>query len=113
MARVLDLNGVQSSIMDVTLQDADRTVLHLDFPTEALVRELEGLTPELDKIKKGDRNAIEMIYDLAARLLSCNLDFIKITAEELRGKYSMNLVSALAFFSAYMSFINELGNQKN
>ena len=113
MARVLDLNCVQSSIMDLTLQDDDRTVLHLDFPTEALVRELEQMGPELKKIESGDRSSVELIYDLAARLISCNFDYIKVTAQELREKYRMNLFSAMTFFSAYLSFINDLGNQKN
>lgn len=113
MARVLDLNCVQSSLMDLTLQDENRTVLSLDFPTEALVRELENMSPELAKIEKGDRSAVDMIYDLAARLISCNFDFVKVTAEELRGKYRMNLFSAIQFFNGYLDAINELSNSKN
>lgn len=113
MARVLDLNSVQSSIMDLTLQDEARTVVHLDFPTEALVRELEGMSPELKKIEKGDRSSVEIIYDLAARLISCNFDYFKVTGEELRTKYNMGLYSAITFFSAYLDFINDLGNAKN
>lgn len=113
MARVLDLNNVQSSIMDLTLQDDARTVLHLDMPTEALVRELEQMGPELEKIKTGDRSAIDAIYDLAARLINCNFDFITVTAEELQGKYHMSRVAALAFFNAYLGFLNELADQKN
>lgn len=113
MAKVLDLNSVESSIMDLTLQDENRTTLHLDFPTEALVRELEQLGPELKKIEQGDRSAVDMIYDLAAKLISCNFDYVKVTAEELRSKYRMSVFSAIKFFSAYIDFINELNNQKN
>lgn len=113
MARVLDLNTVQTSIMDLTLQDEARTVVHLDFPTEGLVQELQALAPEFKKVKTGDRSAVDMIYDLAARLINCNLDYIKVTGQELRDKYRMNLYSLLAFYSAYMDFIRELGNQKN
>ena len=113
MARVLDLNHVQSSIMDLTLQDEARTVVHLDFPTEGLVRELEQMGSELKKIEKGDRSSVDMIYDLAARLISCNFDYLTITAQELREKYRMNLYGAISFFSAYLTFINELGNEKN
>lgn len=113
MARVLDLNAAQSSIMDLTLQDEKRTVVHLDFPTEGLVRELEAMAPELKKLETGDRSAVDMIYDLAARLISCNFDYFKVTGQELREKYNMNLFGAITFFSAYLSFINELGDQKN
>lgn len=113
MARVLDLNNVQQSFMDLTLQDDARTVVHLDIPQEALVSELQGMGPELEKLKTGDRDSVDMIYDLAARLISCNLDYFTVTGRELREKYGMNLFSAIAFFSAYMGFINELSNQKN
>lgn len=113
MARVLDLNSVQGSIMDLTLQDDARTVVHLDFPSEGLVRELEGLVPELKKMETGDREAVGMIYDLAARLINCNFDYFKVTGEELRVKYRMTLYSAIAFFNAYLEFLGELNNQKN
>lgn len=113
MARVLDLNTVQSSIMDVTLQDKDRTVVRLDYPTEELVRELEAMIPELNRLEKGDRAAIEMTYDLAAKLINCNLDFFEVTGKDLRIKYRMNLISAVAFFGAYMDAIRALENEKN
>jgi hypothetical protein len=113
MARILDLNNVQQSFMDLTLQDAAHTVVHLDIPKEALVSELQGMGPDLEKIKKGDRESVDLIYDLAARLINCNLDYFKTTGQELREKYGMNLFSAIAFFSAYLGFINELSNQKN
>jgi hypothetical protein len=113
MARILDLNNVQQSFMDLTLQDDARTVVHLDIPKESMVSELQGMGPELEKIKKGDRESVDLIYDLAARLINCNLDYFTTTGQELREKYGMNLFSAIAFFSAYLGFINELSNQKN
>lgn len=113
MTRVLDLNSVQSSFMDLTLRDDAHTVVHLDIPTEALVNELQNMGPELKKMETGDRSSVDMIYDLAARLINCNSDFIKVTGEELRTKYRMNLVVMLTFFNSYMGFIKELSNQKN
>lgn len=113
MTRVLDLNSVQSSFMDLTLRDDARTVVHLDIPPEALVNELQNMGPELKKMETGDRTAVDMIYDLAARLINCNSDFLTVTSEELRTKYRMNLVVTLAFFNSYMGFISELSNQKN
>lgn len=113
MARVLDLNCVQNSIMDLTLQDEARTVFHLDIPTEELVREFEAMIPELDDLKKGDRAAINKIFEVAAKLISINLDYIQVTAEELRSVYRMNVISALNFFSAYMDALESLANEKN
>lgn len=113
MAKVLDLNSTERAIMDLVLQDDDRTVVHLDTPTEALVAELENMSPELDKLRTGDKTAVVMIYDLAARLISCNFDFFKVTGQELREKYRMNLLGALTFYKAYMDCITEITNAKN
>ena len=113
MARVLDLNEVQSSFMDVTLRDEARTVVHLDLPTEALVNDLQNMQTSLDELKTGDQPAIKAIYDLMAKLINCNLDLFQTTGEELQKKYGMNLVVTLAFFNAYMDCVTELSNQKN
>ena len=113
MKRILDLNGVQQSFMDLTLQDDARTVVHLDITTEENVNRLMSISPDLEKLKSGNREGLEAIYDLAAQLISCNLDYFTVTGKELREKYRMNLYTLIAFFSAYMGFITELGNQKN
>ncbi len=113
MARVLDLNEVQDSLMDLTLRDKERTVVHLDMPTEELVNKLENMQKDLDKLKTGDKPAITAIYELMADLVNCNLDYFKVTADELPRKYGMNLVVTLKFFSVYMSCMEELANTKN
>lgn len=114
MARVLDLNQVQGSLLDLTLPDAAQTVLHLDIPTEELVNAMEAMRPEIRKIKDGDRNAVDMLYEITARILNCNQDFIKVTKEDLiDGKYKMNLIYVVNIFSAYFSAIDELAAQKN
>lgn len=111
MPRVLDFNELQSSMMDITLRDEARTVVHLDIPNEVLINELQNM--DLEKMKTGSQEAVNGIYDLAARLINCNLDYFKTTGDELLRKYNMNLVLLLQFFSAYMDCIEELSNQKN
>lgn len=111
MPRVLDFNNLQSSILDITLRDEARTVVHLDLPIEALINELQSL--DLEEMKTGNREAVNGIYDLAARLINYNLDYFKTTGDELLRKYNMNLVLILQFFSAYMDCITELGKRKN
>lgn len=111
MPRVLDFNALQSSILDITLRDEARTVVHLDLPDEAIINELQQL--DLEKMKTGSQEAVKSIYDLAAKLINCNLDYFKTTGDELLRKYNMNLVLLLQFFSAYMDCITELSNQKN
>ena len=113
MARVLDLNTVQESLLDITLRDDARTVVHLDIPSEALINEMQNMGPSLKNLEKGDKAAVEAIYDLAARLVSCNLDGFKVTGPELLHKYGMGLVTTLAFFGGYMGAIDALTKEKN
>lgn len=113
MARVLDFNDLQNSILDITLRDEARTVVHLDLPNEALINELENMDQEIENMKTGNQAAVKGIYDLAARLINCNLDYFKTTGDELLRKYNMNLVLMLQFFSKYMECVEELKNQKN
>lgn len=111
--RVLDLNTAQRPTLVLTMMDDERTVLHVKTPPESMVQELQAMQGEFAKLETGDRDAVGMIYDLAARLLSCNRDFIKLTAEDLRDKYRVDLESMLLIFSAYLDFINALTNEKN
>lgn len=113
MARVLDFNEVQSSFMDIKLRDPERTEVHLDLPTEKTINELQNMKSELERMKEGDRTAVDEIYDLAARLMNCNFDLLTFTGEALRTKYGMNLVLILQFYSTYMSYVEELSNRKN
>lgn len=112
--KVLDLNGVDRSTLELTLQDDERTRVRISMPTEGLMQELQSAAPEMIGVmKSGSKEGIGEIYDLAARLISCNRDFLKITGEELRDKYRMDLESAVIFFSAYLDFINDIIKEKN
>lgn len=113
MARTLDFNTAQRPTLELTMMDDARTVLRVKTPTEGMIQELQALAPELKKVETGDRDAVDMIYDLGARLMSCNRDFITVTAADLREKYRLDLESMLVFFSAYVDFINALSNEKN
>lgn len=111
--KVLDLNTVQRPTLEVTLMDGARTMLRVTTPNEGTIREFEALLPELGKIQQGDRSAVDLIYDTIARVLSCNRDFIKVTPEELRGKYRMDLETAIIFMAEYNKFIDGIQNEKN
>lgn len=114
MAKVLDLNTIYGPTMELTLCDKDRTTLTLTTPTEGLVDELKALTPDqLRRMEKGDKEAVESIYDLAARIISRNRDGVKVTSKTLRGRYAMTLWHLLAFFEGYLEFINEASAAKN
>lgn len=111
--KILDLNTVQRPVMEVTLLDDARTWLRVTVPTEGVIREFEALLPELGKVQRGDRSSVDLIYELLAKILSCNRDFIQITAEELRGKYRVDLESAIIILANYNEFIEEIQGAKN
>lgn len=110
---VLDFNSAQRPTLELTMMDEARTVLRVKTPPESMIQELQGMQSELRKLETGDAEAVSMIYDLAARLMSQNRDFIKVTVEDLRGKYKMALEDLLLFYNAYLGFINSLANEKN
>lgn len=110
---VLDLNNAKRPTLEVCMTDEARTVLRVTTPSEAVINEFEALLPELSKIQQGDRSAVDLIYDLTAQILSCNRDFIKVTPEELRGKYRMDLETAIIFWAEYNKFIDGIANEKN
>lgn len=114
MAKTLDFNSIEPRVLELILRDDDRTCIRVGTPTEALIEELQRVAPKLDAALKNKNEAsIESVYDLAARLMSCNRDDVKITKEELRDKYRMNLENLLIFFGAYIDFINEITHEKN
>lgn len=114
MAKVLDFNTIERPVLELVMQDDERTHIRVSTPTESLVEELAQLAPQLDKVLQSkDAESVAAIYDLAARLINCNRDCIKVTPEDLRGKYRMNLESLIIFFGAYVDFINEVTNAKN
>ena len=110
----LDFNALNVPVLELTMQDENKTTIQVVAPDEGLIEELMETGPELEAIaKKGDKQSIEVIYDLAARLINYNRSFVTVTSEELRSKYKMNLFSAIIFFNAYFDFIQEIQNAKN
>lgn len=113
MARVLDLNTVERPMLELHMADENRTVLYLTTPTEALVQELQELGKKLPDVQSGNVDSIAFAYDLTARLMSCNRDGVKVTADDLRHKFCFKLETLFIFYGAYFDFINEIKNQKN
>lgn len=114
MAKTLDFNTVKRPTLRLIMQDDDRTSIDVTVPTEGLVSELIAAAPELETIVKNeDGDSIRAVYDLAARLISCNRGGIAVTADDLREKYNLDLESIIVFYGAYTDFINEIANAKN
>ena len=60
---------------------------------------------DIEKIKK--------LFELTAELISCNAEYITVSAEELRDKYRLTFGDIVVIFAAYLDFIKEFNNAKN
>ena len=114
MAKTLDFNSYRRPTLLLRMKDEDQTKLHVTTPTVELVEELRVNLTELQAALVGnDAKASRAVYDLAAKLINCNLDGVETTGEELATKYEMNLEDMTMFFTVYMDFLAEIKNAKN
>lgn len=114
MAKMLDFNSYRRPTLLLRMKDEQQTKLHVTTPTVELVEELKANLPELKLALTGnDNEAGAAVYELAAKLLNCNLDGVTIDAEALAVKYEMNLEDLTMFFTVYMDFLEEVKTAKN
>lgn len=112
--KTLDFNTINRPALQLVMQDEAHTTIKVGLPKEALIEELQEITPALQEANSsGNGDALAMCYNLAARLISCNHSGIIVTAEELKNKYKMDLECIILFYSAYLDFVNEVSNSKN
>lgn len=114
MANTLVFNRHRPPILPVEMMDDQNTVINVIPPTVDLQEELRARQAELHVLLDGDNDEQrEALFDLAARLLSCNRNMRKITPEQLRKTYHLDEEDLVVFFRAYAEFLVELENAKN
>lgn len=114
MSKKLDFNAWNVPVLELTMMDDTRTVLHVTSSSEKMMEELNEVVPHLTDIQKTpDADSIRAVYDLAARLMSYNRQGVTVTVDDLRGKYKMNLEYLILFFNVYIEYIQEISNAKN
>lgn len=112
--RMFDFNAVQKPTWPVKLGDADGTVVNLSYPTLELADRLTMLATEIGDIAaKKDGRTIRDAFGIIAEVMNCNEDGFTFTAEELRGKYRMNLLVMAQFVAGYLDFLKEANDAKN
>lgn len=113
MANIINFNKHRPPILPLLMPD-EQTLLNLCPPTKDLVDELrEGLSDLRALLNQEDEEMVYALYDLAARLMSCNRNLKKITVEQLRNTYNMDIVDLTLFFQKYADYIVEIENLKN
>lgn len=109
----LDLNTVQRPTLELVMMDEEQTVLRVMMPNKAMFKELTESDSVASGAEGGDGESSDALYDLVARLLSCNRDRIKVTAEELEHKYNLDLESVILVYKAYIDFVFSIIKEKN
>lgn len=116
MARTFDFNAVLQQTLETKLNDPEGTVLHVTTPPEGLIEQLAASQDEMSSLWAANGSNVEKVraaYKLAASIISCNIEGITITPEELRDKYRVPPVALAAYVGVYMEFINDFHNAKN
>lgn len=114
MAKILDLNALEQPVLEVKLRDENRTVFRLTTPTTKLVERFIAAKAEIGTVANSkDIESIKKLYELTAELISCNADYITVTAEELRDKYRLTFGDIVTVFTAYLEFVKEINEAKN
>lgn len=114
MAKMLDLNALEQPVLEIKLRDDNRTIFRLTTPTTRLVEKFSAAKAEIGAIAESrDVEKIKKLYELTAELMSCNADYITVTAEELRDKYRLTFGDLVVIFAAYLDFIKEFNEAKN
>lgn len=114
MAKILDLNALEQPVLEIKLKDENRTIFRLTTPTTRLVEKFSAAKAEISAVAESrDVEKIKKLYELTAELMSCNADYITVTAEELRDKYRLTFADIVVIYAAYLDFIKEFNNAKN
>lgn len=114
MAKTLDFNVIVPPTLPLVMCDAERTKIDVVAPTEGLVEELDAVAPYMkEALETDEETSVPAIYNLAARLISCNKQGLRVTPEQLRDKYKLNLEALIVFYNTYMDFLNEVAGAKN
>lgn len=114
MAKIIDLNSLEQPVLEVKLRDPNRTLFKLTTPTTKLVEQFMAAKSELSEIATTrDPLKIKRLYELAADLMSCNAEYITVTAEDLRDVYRVTFSDLVVIFAAYLDFIKDFNNAKN
>lgn len=114
MAKILDLNALDQPTLELTMRDDNRSTFRLTTPTTRLVEKfIEAKTEVGEVAKTRDAEKIKKLFELTAELISCNAEYITVTAEELRDRYRLTFGDLVVVFAAYLDFIKEFNNAKN
>ena len=114
MAKGLNFRNFNQPTLPLDMNDAEETRITVTSPTVELTERLEANQDAIVAVfERGDRESLEEVWALAADLISCNREHIKVTVAELKGKYGVSYEMLMAFLTTYSEFVNEIESAKN
>ena len=114
MAKTIDFNSFDQPHINFKMRDEAGTIFRVTTPSEEFVEKLMATGKELKAtLANEDEASLKAMWDFLAELFSNNLDGIKVTAEELKGKYGLKLADVFIVYKVYLEFIGEIQNAKN
>lgn len=110
----LNFNKYRPPILPIEMPDENSTVIHVVPPTVNLQEELRARSADLHALLNGgDDEKRDALFDLAARLMSCNRNMLTITPDQLRTTYRLDEEDMVVFFETYTNFVKGIENAKN
>lgn len=107
-------NRHRPPIWPVEMPDEEGTIIHIIPPTVDLQEELRASADDLTALLNGgDADKRAALFDLAARLMSCNRDMLTITPEDLRKTYHLDAEDLVGFFHGFVDFVKGIERAKN
>ena len=110
MAKTLDFNTLRKQCLTVKLPDEKKTVLMIYTPTKAILDSFLNMKDNLSDETIEDE-AIEELYDVVAKIMSCNKGGKKVTKELVEELFDFEDI--IVFIKAYTDFVSEVTSSKN
>lgn len=106
---MLDFTTANKKFLNVKLIDGN--VIMVRMPTKKIFDELIDLEDNLRNLDMGNREQIEEVYNITARVLSNNLQNKEITNEYLSEIFDVEDITIL--FNSYINFVQGRASDPN
>lgn len=113
MSKTLDFNTFNKNDFTVTLRDGKK--LLITTASKKMVDKLMAVGEKIDTLDENsdetDKQQLDDLYDITAKLMNKNKNNIEITKEYIEENF--DLEDIIVFFRGYIDFLTEIANQKN
>lgn len=103
------LDFTKSKKQYLTIKFVDGITIMVGTPTKKLLDEFIHLQAELSGLNEAED--LTMVYEVCAKLLSCNKAQVPITTEYLQDQFDIEDIAT--FINGYMEFLKVILSQKN